>query len=535
MISHYVKKVSLELYEGLATPKSLAASILLKHGEWDQLAQLSADPSMYVDASSYWRDASAVAFLKKYEPLPTSFDRKAVAEGNFVLCERACFRTNRRLYPFIEDLKDPLCQGGVYSFFRNARQIVADILGPCPDIVDGRFGPGATFGDRGRMTTVPDKISNVPQFTPDAWPFLVPWSGTMWASACVDVGKVPQSVRGNRFTTVPKDATKHRGIAIEPSINVFYQLAYGKVIRSRLRRWGIDLNDGQAIHQQLACGASRRGDLATLDLRNASDTVCRNLVKLLLPSSWFSVLDSLRSKFTYFKSEIHPTLLEKFSSMGNGFTFELETLIFLSLSAACCGSDKIGKSLFVFGDDIIVETDNAKDVIAALEFCGLETNISKSFTEGYFRESCGGDFFNGMKVRPFYLKDDPDQPFSRMALANGLRRSVDSDLGRWLCLRSSWHEALSGIPRELSRLRGPSALGDICVHDDDVSRWLTRTKNGIRYIRCVKASPNLSVRWDRFASSVTLASAVYGQAWNSGYVLPRDPVLSYRIGEVPFS
>jgi hypothetical protein len=190
----------------------------------------------------------------------------------------------------------------VHSFFERARKNIASILGPCPDLVSGRFGPGATFGDRGQMTTVPDKMSNEPTFTTDAWPFLVPWSGTMWASACVDIGKVPRSVPGNRFMTVPKDATKFRGIAVEPSINVFYQLAYGKVIRGRLSRRGVDLDEGQDIHRRLACDASRRGHLATLDLRNASDTISRNLVKLLLPHTWYSVLDSLRSKKTFFNA-----------------------------------------------------------------------------------------------------------------------------------------------------------------------------------------------------------------------------------------
>jgi hypothetical protein len=533
LISHYVKKAALAIYEGLATPKSLAASILLRNGEWDQLALLEADPSNYLSAEAYWLDASASALLRKYEPLPTSFDRKAVAVENFRLCEVSCFRANRRLYPLIEDLKDPQCQSDVHSFFRNARKIIADILGPCPDSVDGKFGPGATYSDRGVLTTIPDKMSNEPTLTTDAWPFLFPWSGTMWASACVDVGKVPKFISGNRFSAVPKDATKFRGIAIEPSINVFYQLAYGKVIRSRLRRHGIDLDDGQDIHRSLAMESSRRGHLATLDLKNASDTISRNLVKLLLPTRWFEVLDSLRSKKTLIEGR--NVLLEKFSSMGNGFTFELETLIFLGLMAAITGSSSIGRQTFAFGDDLILPTDYSEDVISMLAFCGLEVNRKKSFYTGNFRESCGGDFFLGRGVRPFYLKDDPDQPSSRIAFANGLKRSVSDLPHRWLSLRHGWHTVLDGIPYELRRLRGPSALGDIVLHDDDVSRWSYTWRHGIRHVRCYQPFPVRKVRWGRFASSVTLASAVYGQSWNSGYVIPRKPELCYRIGEVPYS
>jgi len=532
LISHYVKKVALALCDGIATPKALAVRMLLENGEWDQLANLEADPNTYLTAEAYWRDAMVVSFLRKYEPLPTSYDRKAVAEENFRICEDTCFRANRRLYPLIEDLKDPLFQSGLASFFRRARKNIADLLGPCPDIVTGRFGPGATYSDRGTLTTIPDKMSNEPTFTPDAWPFLVPWSGTLWASALCDIGKVPVSVSGNRFTTVPKDATKFRGIAVEPSINVFYQLAYGKVIRNRLRRWGIDLNEGQDIHRALALGASRRGNLATLDLKNASDTICRNLVKLLLPSSWFAVLDGLRSKKTEFLGKFH--LLEKFSSMGNGFTFELETLIFLGLMSAITGTNPIGKEVFAFGDDLILPVEFSNDVISMLAFCGLETNKKKSFSSGLFRESCGGDFFNGVAVRPLFLKDDPDQPASRIALLNGLRRSCNGSIGRWFLIRDAWHEAMSGIPTDLRRLRGPSDLGDIVIHDDR-ERWSTTWKHGIRYLKCYLPRPRLVVRWDRFAPSVTLASAVYGSSWSNGYVLPRSPDLDYHIGVVPYS
>jgi hypothetical protein len=532
LISHFVKKTAHDILSGLATPKALSAWLLIEHGEWDQLASLEVDPNTYLDAMSYWKDSSAVSLLRKYEPLPTSFDRKKVAEESFVSCERECFRTNERLYPLVDDLKDPSISSGLHIYIRRVRKIVADILGPCPDLVEGRFGPGSTFGDRGSMTTIPDKISNEPLYTPDAWPFLVPWSGTMWASACIDVGKVPKSVPGNRFLTVPKDATKHRGIAVEPSINVFYQLAYGKVIRGRLRRRGIHLDEGQDIHRALARSASKRGHLATLDLRNASDTICRNLVKLLLPHSWYQVLDSLRSKKTLFKGSFW--LLEKFSSMGNGFTFELETLIFLCLCAGISGESSIGTKTFAFGDDLIIPTECSEDVIAMLRYFGLETNKRKSFTSGPFRESCGGDFFNGEAVRPFFLKDDPDEPSSRIAYANGLRRSSDGHLGRWLCLLNGWHEILSGIPTYISRCRGPSALGDIVIHDD-ISRWSTSWKHGIRYIKCYSGTPNLTVKWSGFAPSVTLASAVYGSKVGSGYVLTRNPIMDYHVSAVPYS
>jgi len=527
-----VKKVASRVYEGLATPRSLTAFLLMKYGEWDQLANLEVDPFNYLTSESYWRDASASAFLKKFEPLPSSYDRKAVAEENFISCERSCLRANIRLYPVLDDLKGHHGNSGLLAFFERARQNIAWILGPCPDLVSGRFGPGATYGDKGVLTTIPDKISSEPQLTHDAWPFLVPWSGTLWAKASSDVMKVPKFVPGNRFLTVPKDATKNRGIAAEPSINVFYQLAYGKVIRERLRRKGISLNEGQDLHRHLACVSSREDDLATLDLKNASDTICRNLVKILLPPRWYEVLDDLRSKKTFFRKRW--TVLEKFSSMGNGFTFELETLIFLGLMSAITGRSSIGRSVFAFGDDLIIPSRYSKDVVSMLAFCGLETNLKKTFLSGPFRESCGGDFFLGRSVRPFYLKKDLHQPADIIALMNGLRRSSDNDIGRFARLQSGWLGCLSALPTNIRCLRGPQDLGDIVIHDEP-STWKTKWKHGIRYISCYQPRPVPKIRWGGFADSVTLASIVYGSSWANGYVIPRSPDLDYHIDAVPYS
>jgi len=536
-LSQPVKTLATEIFSGLATPRSLTAEILLRYGEWDQLATLAIDPNHYRSSEAYWADAQATSLLKKYEDLPTSFDKKKVAEDLFILCERQCLRTNRHLYPYINDGLlsrdfDPQNYSDVHRYIWRVRKIIADILGPCPDLVEGRFGPGATFGDKGTLTTIPDKMSSAPTFTSDAWPFLVPWSGTMWASACVVIGKVPKSVPGNRFTTVPKDSTRDRGIAIEPSLNVFYQLAYGKVIRDRLRRWGINLNEGQDIHRALAREASRKGHLATLDLNNASDTVSRNLVKLLLPRRWFSLLDSLRSKKTFFKDQWH--LLEKFSSMGNGFTFELETLIFLGICLGACPEGVAGIDVFAFGDDIIIPSNRSKDVISALNFFGMTVNKGKSFTDGLFRESCGGDFFRGNRVRPYYLKKNPDQPHKVISVLNGLRASCSENEYRWLSIYPSWNFALKWLPTNVRRLRGPLALGDIVIHDEQ-RRWVSSWRDGIRRLKTYQPSKFQFVDLKGFSPDVVLATAVYGMPVGAGQILARDPVLDYSIQEVCYS
>lgn len=529
-----VERAVLQLFEDLASPVSLKMKILYESGEWDQLASQQVLPEHYLDAESYWRDATAVSVLRKLEELPTSFDRKAVAEESFRISESACFRTNLRLLPYLSP-GQPETDAGVCRFFSDARKIAKSILGPCPDDVDGRFGPGATYGDRGRLTTIPDKMSSEPTLTLDAWPFYFQWRGTAWHRAVRSSSRGLVFSSGNRFTTVPKDCTKHRGIAVEPSINLFYQLGYGRVIRGRLKRVGINLTDGQDIHRRVACEASIKGHLVTLDLSNASDTISSNLVKLLLPTRWFSVLNDLRSKKTDFKGHWH--LLEKFSSMGNGFTFELETLIFLCLILALdpTGQKLVpGENVFVFGDDIIVPSEYSKAVVAALSFSGLTVNQRKSFFDGPFRESCGGDFFNGVDVRPYFLRESPNEPQQLISMANGLRRLTKDSKFRSPIIRRSWFCILDALPTNIRALRGPCDLGDLCVHDDE-SRWSFRWRSSIRYIKVYRPARFRKVSWRNFKPDVILASAVYGVPEGNGGVIPRDAVMGYKIGWVAYS
>lgn len=535
-LSHPVKKAVLRIYENLGTPTSLKMKILVENEEWDQVVSQKLDPKHYLDAESYWRDANAINILKKMVDLPTSYDLSGNAKMVFRDCERQCFRANLRLLPYLSPGL-PGTEEGVVSYIKRCRKIVSRILGPCPDTSSrgfyGRHGPGATFADKGKLSTVPDKMSSRPTLTNDAWPFHFSWSGTLWASACAASGRDVLFVPGNRFTTVPKDGEKDRGIAIEPSINVFYQLGYGRVIRDRLKRAGINLADGQDIHRQVACEASIRGHLATLDLSNASDTICSNLVKLLLPSDWFSVLNDLRSRKTFFEGRWH--VLEKFSSMGNGFTFELETLIFLGLALALPHPDlSPGRNVFVYGDDIIVPTDAFKDLVSVLNFFGMSVNRKKSFFEGPFRESCGGDYFNGVDVRPLQLKSQPDTPEKLISFANGLRR-ISSSPERWKLMSTSWMLILDQLPSDIRRLRGPSALGDICIHDPRESLWVTTHRDEIRYVRCYSPARYHTVSWRNFKPDVILASALCGVPWNNGEIIPRDSVAGYSKSWVAYS
>lgn len=542
-----VVEVALKVIDGLAGSRSDEFKELVTNERWDDLVKTKVNPSSYTCAESYFRDCAAWAFLRKFEPLPTSVDRAAKALENFWGAEKDCFRTNQRLEPFLTNSygsgEEP-----IFAFIGRCRKMVSILIGSGPpDDLNGRFGPGATFGDRGSLTTIPDKMQSYPSLTREAWPYLFPWHETLWAKAAASRGDQIVFERGDRFTTVPKDCTTDRGITMNPSVNVFYQLDLGRCMRSALKKstlGRVDLNNAQERHRQVARAASITGSDATIDLTQASDHQAYNFVKLLLPHRWFTAVDDLRSTRTLVKEgdKERWVVLEKFSAMGNGYTFELETVLFMAVCMAVMEERGItprpGINVHVFGDDIIVPTEFAREVIAVLSFFGFSTNEAKTFISGPFRESCGGDYFLGVDVRPFYLKKEINEPQDYMVMANGIRRMAFKDSRnpyRWHRLRNAWFACLDSIPANIRCCRGPEALGDICIHDDS-EFWTTRTRNSIRTVRVYKPITYREVRFSVFDPDVQLASAVYGISRTpSGNLIPRKGVEGYAVGWVPFS
>lgn len=539
--------VVLSVMEGLACPRSLTVKCLIDAGEWRQLSELRCDPSQYATPDAYFRAASATEILRKCADLPIpGVNRREAALSKWREAEVMCFETNRRLAPFVGRalFREPPDER-VVSFIGRLRKRVWRVLGSNPPSeLSPRLGPGATQSDKSGFTSIPDKFTSALTLTPSAWPFIVPWLGTKWGQAHVKLGLRGSTVRGNAYFTVPKTALTDRSCGKEPSLNGAYQLAIGQAIRQRLfRATGIDLDSGQEVHGELARKGSITGDLATIDLRSASDTVADNLVKLLLPPGWYEVLDALRSSFTEVDGK--QIRLEKFSSMGNGFTFELETLIFWAISSECQAIED-EHNVHVFGDDIIVPTSSAESVVGALAYFGFSCNKDKTYISGSFRESCGSDYFLGVAVRPFYLEEFPDEPQKWIAFANGIRRLANQDRRfpqRWVDLRRSWFRALDNIPVVIRRCRGPEILGDTVIHDDEV-HWRTRWRsNCIRYVQVYRPRPLSRVRWEGFAYDVQYATALYlagkGRTRATrdplGNLVPREPVLLYKVGWTPYS
>jgi hypothetical protein len=149
-------------------------------------------------------------------------------------------------------------------------------------------------------------------------------------------------------------------------------------------------------------------------------------------------------------------LLEKFSSMGNGFTFPLQTILFYAITREVCGEDAI---ISVFGDDIICPQEKALDVMAALKWFGHKPNYQKSHHEGVFRESCGEDFFAGVAVRPHFVEQWPTEPLDWYSLSNGVLRRA----GHLRAFRRFAVWCARQVPLA-HRFGGPEELGDSVLH-----------------------------------------------------------------------
>jgi len=157
--------------------------------------------------------------------------------------------------------------------------------------------------------------------------------------------------------------------------------------------------------------------------------------------------------------------LEKFSSMGNGFTFPLESLIFWALASAA--SDDI---VTVYGDDIICAVKDVELIIKVLEACGFAINKGKSFWSGPFRESCGSDYYRGIDVRPVYVKTVLSG-IDLFRLHNHFYKIGDEEQRRSI---------LALIPESL-RLWGPSCYGDGHLHSSDPLKQFGRDRGWSGY------------------------------------------------------
>ncbi len=308
-----------------------------------------------------------------------------------------------------------------------------------------------------------------------------------------------------RVIAVPKTQKAPRIIAMEPTCMQYMQQAVSSTLMSHLERHlmasqapngttrqNLTSQDGgsggaipkgssqipipvlgfrdQENNQLLAREGSLHGNLATLDLSEASDRVLNSHV-LELFRPWPSLSEAVqacRSRTAVLPSGTK-VRLSKFASMGSALCFPVEALVFTTI--VMLGIQDARKTRLnsrdlvrlrgkvrVFGDDLIVPADCAAAVVHKLELFGLKVNTDKSFVTGRFRESCGGDFFDGEWVTPIRLKKSV--PLSR--------RDVE-EIQHWVEFSNSLHFAGFWKAAEYAAEVIRGVLGEMPVTDVESS------------------------------------------------------------------
>jgi len=417
--------------------------------------------AVHVTAAEAYAANQLVALIKKY-PFPApdlkskAFDR---AIGKFLLAEKRCRRYNLKF------------RGVGYSrvhlghILDRMRRRIEYVLGVSPDLSsiydrglisvygECNFGPGASIGVHGRSTNLARKLlAETWTCTPTALPYAVAAMShddhiyelllkDGDRPVCMDssllqnaIEKRVRLVHYNKIVTVPKTTLVDRTIAVEPLLNGYLQKGVDVFMRQLLKRVGVDLSRQERNQRLAKLGTIEQNDpFVTIDLSLASDSVSSAVVRELLPPDWYHFLDAIRSPGYMLPGSDSVVRYEKFVSMGNGFCFPLETLLFASVCALY--SKPVDYS--VYGDDIVVRQSVAQKVIKTLWCLGFRHNPDKTFLSGPFRESCGADWFAGRDIRPLTLDYELDSlssiiKFHNMSLKKPLWGSFFSEVREYL-------------------------------------------------------------------------------------------------------
>lgn len=225
----------------------------------------------------------------------------------------------------------------------------------------------------------------------------------------------------SRIAAVPKTQKGPRLIASEPTAHQWIQGGIQRwltdAISSSCLSAIISLND-QTPSRNFALRASTDGSFATVDLSAASDRLSCRLVEYVFQANFdlLDVLHASRSR-TYIMPDGTMGKFKKFAPMGSACTFPVQSIVFsiIALFAVLESRDlpivdykDVLPLVRVFGDDIIVPVDSYPMLVSVLTECGLKVNQSKSFSEGFFRESCGMDAYLGVDVTPAYARSGYD-------------------------------------------------------------------------------------------------------------------------------
>jgi hypothetical protein len=402
------------------------------------------------------------AFYKKNAAFAEDEKCMTAARASFLDAEAHCRITNRRLDWYY--MKPERLAPDLRSYLSKMERFIHSVLGPFEEFLEDlprelRVTDGATASGSRRNSLPFMKIRRSYHCPSRARPYLR--AAALFFGMPVPKLKVCST---NRVEVVPKNWETYRTIACEPDGVMPFQLAFDSYGKRRLKRVGIDLSS-QSKNQSFAREGSVSNKIATVDLKSASDTAAYNAVAWLFPELWFQYLDAFRS--TDYKGPFGVGNYAKFSSMGNGSTFVIETLIFASACAAV-GS----KIRCVYGDDIIIESHLVDELIRLLRFIGFVVNQGKTHVNGPYRESCGEHWYEGQLITPFYVRDEFRLRSEMCHLVNGLASICVPRGHLWEYLLS----LVESLDLPVVPFNESSTSGIYCLPADALAAKLIRTR-----------------------------------------------------------
>jgi hypothetical protein len=456
--------VLLSFVEDHLPDQLVAVSSYLSNRDFENLIRFADSFGMQKQHTAWesYRASQFAALVKKYPfPDPTLKPKaKARAMDKFYEAERLCRRYNLKF-------RTELTSGSrrVSGQTHKMRAWIRRVIGDEPNLTSiyakCAFGPGASIGV-GYATNLGRKLlAEKWSVTPSALPYALAALSTdqhffellqpeRGAFVNLDPELFKRKVRAkldivcyNKVVTVPKTSLVDRTIAVEPLLNGYLQKGIDVFMRLCLKKVGIDLTD-QSRNQRLAYLGSlpdAADPFVTIDLSSASDTISLGVARLLLPAGWFHFLDAIRSPAYKFEDR-EVVRYNKFVSMGNGFCFPLETLIFASVCSLYSKPDDFA----VYGDDIVCRQSVAERVLKTLWRFGFRHNADKTFLQGPFRESCGADWFAGVNVRPLTLDYELDK-LSALIKFHNLTRTLNENVRDAFSGVRDW--ILESIPQQM--------------------------------------------------------------------------------------
>lgn len=250
--------------------------------------------------------------------------------------------------------------------------------------------------------------------------------------------------RACEIVFVPKSSTSYRTISMEPATLQYYQQGIWKSLDEFMMkhddlRLRVHLHDSEWNKNAARIGSVKPRRLATIDLSAASDSVSWELVKNVFKGTpLLMACYSTRSREAILPDGSR-LALKKFAPMGSALCFPVECIIF----AAICehvvrqSRTRTSSNYLVYGDDIVIEERHVAKLYDVLQSLGFVVNKSKSFhrVDLPFRESCGGEFYDGLDVTPLRLSRKFSSESPSVATPTVFSALVDlcNSLGRYNC------------------------------------------------------------------------------------------------------